>query len=149
MTLPAWQLFAATRPRALRVALLGQALIQQDLRRIAWPGRAPIAAMLEQADVAFTDLETAIAGNGLTPTRQGEVLHAAPPAVIDCLADLGISLVATSNNHAWDLGTPGIMVALAALDARRIVHAGSGRDLATASAAATRASLAGTVALVA
>ncbi|MFA5964697.1 MAG: CapA family protein [Sphingomonas sp.] len=149
MTLPAWRLMAAARPRDLRVALLGQALIQQDLRRVAWPGRAAIAALLGRADIAFTDLETAIAGDGLTPTRQSEVLHMAPPAVIDCLAELGVTLVATSNNHAWDLGTPGITAALAALDARHIAHAGSGRDLAAASAAATRASPAGSVALVA
>lgn len=145
LALPAWRLAAVARGRDLRVALLGQALIQQDLRGQAWPGRTEIAAVLKPVDVVFTDLETAIAGTGLVPTRQGEVLHAAPPAVIDCLAQLGVNLVATSNNHAWDLGTPGILNTLAALDARHIAHAGSGRDLAVASSAATL----GQVALVA
>lgn len=145
LALPAWRIGAVVRSRDVRMALLGQCLIQQDLRQAAWPGRAAIAALLKPADTVFTDLETAIAGAGLVPTRQGEVLHVAPPAVIDCLADLGVNLVATSNNHAWDLGTPGIMNALAALDARHLAHAGSGRDLATANAAAVH----GKVALVA
>jgi poly-gamma-glutamate capsule biosynthesis protein CapA/YwtB (metallophosphatase superfamily) len=146
LALPAWRLGASPRVRDVRMALLGQALIQQDLRHAAWPGRAGIAALLNGADIVFTDLETSIRGAaGLVPTRQSEVLHVAPPAVIDCLMELGVNLVATSNNHAWDLGTPGITSALDALDARRVVHAGSGRDLVAASSAAVR----GTVALVA
>lgn len=145
LALPAWRLGAVPRVRDLRVALLGQALIQHDLRDAVWPGRSGIAALLKGADVVFTDLETAIAGDGLVPTRQSEVLHVAPPVVIDCLAELGVNLVATSNNHAWDLGTPGIMNTLAALDARHVAHAGSGRDLAAASSAGVR----GKVALVA
>jgi poly-gamma-glutamate synthesis protein (capsule biosynthesis protein) len=150
LALPAWRLAAVTHRRDLRLALLGQALIQQDLRHAVWPGRVGIAALLKRADVVFTDLETSIDGApGLVPTRQGEVSHIAPPAVIDCLAELGVNLVATSNNHAWDLGTPGIMSALAALDTRHIPHAGSGRDLAAASAAAMRDTAAGPVALVA
>ena len=145
LALPAWRLGAVARSRDVRVALLGQCLIQRDLRQAAWPGRAGIAALLKPADTVFTDLETAIAGDGLVPTRQSEVLHVAPPAVIDCLIELGVNLVATSNNHAWDLGTAGIMNALAALDARHLAHAGSGRDLAAASAATVH----GKVALVA
>jgi poly-gamma-glutamate capsule biosynthesis protein CapA/YwtB (metallophosphatase superfamily) len=141
----------AARPRpALRVMLLGQALIQQDLRAAAWPGRAGIAALLKDADAVFTDLETAIASPAAgTPTRAGEVLHAAPPAVIDCLKELGVSLVATANNHAWDLGTPGIAATLAELDRRRIHHAGSGADLAAATAAVVQSTPHGAVALVA
>lgn len=145
LALPAWGLGAVARSRDVRVALLGQCLIQQDLRQAAWPGRAGIAALLKSADTVFTDLETAIAGAGLVPTRQSEVLHVAPPAVIDCLTELGVNLVATSNNHAWDLGAPGILNALAALDARHLAHAGSGRDL----AAASSAGVCGKVALVA
>jgi poly-gamma-glutamate capsule biosynthesis protein CapA/YwtB (metallophosphatase superfamily) len=136
LALPAWRLGAAPGGRDLRVVLLGQALIQQDLRDAAWPGQAGIAALSRGADAVFTDLETAIAGPGLVPTRQSEVLHIAPPAVIDSLTRLGVNLVATSNNHGWDLGTPGILTTLAALDARHVAHAGSGRDLTTASDAA-------------
>jgi poly-gamma-glutamate synthesis protein (capsule biosynthesis protein) len=130
--------------------LLGQALIQQDLCAQGWPGRAGLAALLARGDVVFTDLETAIdTPGGGAPTRQGEVLHAAPPVVLDCLKGLGVSLVNTGNNHAWDLGTAGIAATLTALDARRIHHAGSGADLASASAAGVQSTPYGKVSLVA
>ena len=59
-TLPAWPVLARRPARDLRVMLLGQALIQQDLCARSWPGRTSIAALLAHADVVFTDLETAI-----------------------------------------------------------------------------------------
>lgn len=135
--------------RPIRVTLLGQSLIQQNLCATGWPGMVAIRSRLATADVVFTDLETAIDGPGAgPPTRQGEVLHAAKPEVIDCLKSLGVTMVTTANNHAWDLGTTGILSAIDALDQRRIVHAGTGRDLATASAAAIQNTPAGNVALV-
>ncbi len=142
--------FSATaRQRPIRVTLLGQSLIQQNLCTTGWPGMAAIRAQLTSADVVFTDLETAIDGPGAgPPTREGEVLHAAKPEVIDCLKSLGVTMVTTANNHAWDLGTTGILAAIDALDRRGIVHAGTGRDLAAASAAAIQRTPAGSVALV-
>lgn len=142
-------LAAKRAQRPIRVTLLGQSLIQQNLCTTGWPGMAAIQRQLAMADVVFTDLETAIDGPGAgPPTRQGEVLHAAKPEVIDCLKSLGVSLVTTANNHAWDLGTTGIMAAIDELDRRGIVHAGTGRDLATASMAAIKKTPAGAVALV-
>ena len=106
--------------------------------------------MLGRADCVFTDLETAIGGDGDdTPTRQGEVLHVAAPEVIDCLRSLGVTMVTTANNHAWDLGASGIERAVRELDRRGIVHAGSGTNLDAASAAAVQRTRAGRVALVA
>lgn len=140
---------ASSRQRPVRVILLGQSLIQQDLCATGWPGMTEISRRLSGADVVFTDLETAIDGPGAgPPTREGEVLHAAKPEVIDCLKSLGITMVTTANNHAWDLGTTGILSAIDALDGRGIVHAGTGRDLAAASAAAIQRTPAGNVALV-
>src|SRR5260370_28192586 len=92
----------------LRLTALGQALIQHDLRAQPWPDFAALAAMFARADVCFTDLETAIRSpEAEAPTRQGVFLHAAGPGVLDCLKDLSISLLATANNHAFDLGTGG------------------------------------------
>jgi poly-gamma-glutamate capsule biosynthesis protein CapA/YwtB (metallophosphatase superfamily) len=134
----------------LRLTVLGQALIQHDLRADLWPDFAALAAMFGQADACFTDLETAIhspmAG---PPTREGVFLHAADPCVLDCLKDLSILLLATANNHIWDLGTGGITGALAELSARGFAHAGAGADLAAAAAPAYRRTANHTVALVA
>jgi poly-gamma-glutamate synthesis protein (capsule biosynthesis protein) len=141
----------ARRPAPpLTVVLLGQSLIQEDLCRSVWPGRAALARLLGGADCVFTDLETALAGRAAAvPTRQGEVFHDAPPAVLDCLASLGVTMVTTANNHAWDLGAPGILHALRELDRRGITHAGSGATLDAASAPGIQATRAGRVALVA
>jgi poly-gamma-glutamate capsule biosynthesis protein CapA/YwtB (metallophosphatase superfamily) len=134
----------------MRVTMLGQALIQHDLRGDRWPEFAVLAAMLERADLCFTDLETALRGPlAEAPTRDGVFLHAADPTVLDRLKDLSISLVATANNHVWDLGSGGVVGTLAALDERGFSHAGSGADLPAAAAAIYRRTENGTVGLVA
>lgn len=148
MALPAG-LALAQRPRPMRAILLGQSLIHEDLCAGPWPGLDGIRKALAGADVVFTDLETAIEGPGAgPPTRTGETLHTAPAHVIDCLKSLGVSIVTTANNHAWDLGSTGILTAIDALDRRGIAHAGTGRDIATAFAPAVQSTPAGVFALV-
>jgi len=132
------------------MTLLGQSLIQEDLCARPWPGRVAIARRLRDADTVFTDVETAVSGPGAgPPTRDGEVLHAAGADVIRCLKAIGVSLVTTANNHAWDLGAGGIMCGVRTLDALGIVHAGSGADLEVASQPASQHTPHGLVALVA
>ena len=63
-------------------------------------------------------------------------MHLAEPAVIDCLKALNVSLVTTSNNHAFDRGEGGVVSTLRALDAAALPHAGSGLDLRSAAAPA-------------
>ena len=145
----------AALPRAgrtaqeLRLTVMGQALIQHDLRQHPWPDFAALGALFGKADLCFTDLETAIRSpRAEGPTRQDVFLHAADPAVLDCLKDWHIELLATANNHAFDLGTGGILGALDELDSRGLAHAGTGVDLAAAAAPAYRRTAAGTVALV-
>jgi poly-gamma-glutamate capsule biosynthesis protein CapA/YwtB (metallophosphatase superfamily) len=141
----------AARPATgLRLTVMGQALIQHDLRSHPWPDSAVLAGLFGKADVCFTDLETAIRGvRAEAPTRQDVFLHAADPVVLDCLRDWHIGLLATANNHAYDLGTGGILAALDELDKRGLVHAGTGADLAAASQPVYCRTANGTVALVA
>ena len=139
------------RPLATRVALLGQALITRDLDEQAWPGRAPLLRQLARSHVRFTDLEVVIRGpRAGAPTRSDPLtVHDANPDVIDALARLGVNLAATSNNHAFDLGTGGILDTMTALRARGIAFAGTGETLAAASAPTFVTTHGGTVALVA
>lgn len=121
----------------LRIALLGQALIKTDLRAIGWTEMAAFKRLLRGRDVVFTDLETVIAGPLAGPSTRpadSEVLHVGDPAVIDCLQAIGVNIVATSNNHAWDLDSGGILSTIEALRARKLAFAGTGSDLAAASA---------------
>lgn len=141
----------ATRPaaRPMRLALLGQALITHDLCAQAWPALPALKQRLSRADAVFTDLEVAVRGpRAGAPTRDPEFLHTADLAVLDCLKSMGVSLLAHSNNHAFDLNTGGILDALDAMKSRGFAHAGTGRDLAEARAPAFQRTPAGTVALV-
>ena len=130
--------------RPVRVALLGQALLEHDLREQMWPDREAVARLIGRADIGFTNLETVIKGATTgAPTRELLTLHAGGPEVIECLKSLNVNLVATANNHAFDLGAEGIRSTLASLDAAGLPHAGSGLDLTRASAAAFQTSRSG------
>jgi poly-gamma-glutamate synthesis protein (capsule biosynthesis protein) len=134
----------------LKLTLLGQALIEHDIPASAWPDRDRLAARLADADACFTNLETVILGaRAEAPTREGLTLHAAGPEVLDTLKAMNVKLVATSNNHAFDLGSGGILDTLAALRAAGMPSAGSGEDLTRAAAPVIRETSHGTVALVA
>lgn len=122
---------------SLRIGLLGQSLIKTDLRTIGWQGEGEFRRLLKRCDAVFTDLETVIAGplaGRSTRPADSEVLHVGDAAVIDCLRAIGVNLFATSNNHAWDLDTGGILSTIDALRTRGLTFAGTGRDLAEASA---------------
>ena len=141
---------AAVPQRRLLVNLIGQALMREDICAQDWPGRAGLAARLRQADVTISDLEVVIRGpQAGTPTRGAGTLHYAPPAVLDCLTSLGVGLLNTASNHAFDLNTGGILDTMDALRARGIPFAGTGMTLAEARAARRLETPAGPVALVA
>lgn len=128
---------AAARSAPLRISLLGQALIKTDLRAVGWPALGNFRRLFKNSDVVFTDLETVIAGplaGQSTRPENSEVLHVGAPEVIDCLKAIGVNLVATSNNHAWDLDAGGILSTIDALKKRGLAFAGSGSDLTSASA---------------
>lgn len=141
---------AAQAAAGPRVVLLGQALIQHDLRRAPWSDRSRFAALFAKSDACFTDLETTIKGpHGGAVTRDPALLHRAGPEVLDCLSDLHVNLFATANNHAYDVGTGGITDTMDALAARGLAYAGTGTDLAAAEAPAFLQTPHGKVALVA
>lgn len=137
------------RAEPLRIAFTGQALIQNDLRTTAPEKVRALAGVLRGHDVVFTDLETVIDTGQGTKTNTTQFFHAAPPAVLDCLHDLGFNLLALSNNHAFDLGPPGVLAAIEETRRRGFVFAGTGPTLAAAAAPAVIVTPRGKVALVA
>lgn len=140
----------AARSGEFRLALIGQCLITQDLRARPWPGFEPLARQLRAHDACFSDLEVALLGpRAGPPTRSLETLHTADPVVLDCLRDFGVTFLATSNNHAFDVGTGGIVDAIDALRARRLSFAGTGLSLDEASAPGYQHTPAGRFAVVA
>lgn len=123
-------------PARIRVTLTGQALMTQPICASPYDGLEAVVSELQHAQVVFTDLELAIrAASSGHPTRDGELLKAGPPEVLDCLRKMGFNLLALANNHAWDLGTAGVLATRDEVAARGFGFAGSGRDLAEATSA--------------
>src|ERR1700758_397987 len=116
---------------AITIILTGQSMIRSDIRVTA-PGAVPVIQELLKGDVIFTNLESAVAEKGETVQEGRGFLP--PPEALDALKTLGINLVAVSGNHAFDLNATGIRNTIRAADARKIVHAGTGNNLAEAAA---------------
>ncbi len=128
------------------ITLTGQSMIRSDLRATAPDALPRIRAMI-QGDVNFTNLEGTIAHQGDAVTEGRGFL--VPPAALDCLSALGFNLLSLSNNHAFDLKRTGVDNTLHEVDARHIVHAGTGETMDQAAAPAYLNTPKGKVALVA
>jgi poly-gamma-glutamate synthesis protein (capsule biosynthesis protein) len=131
----------------LSITLTGQSMIRSDIRAHAQYAVPTIASLLK-GDVVFTNFEGAIVDEkkGQSPKDGGFV---SPPESLDALKTFGFNLFALSNNHAWDLKTPGIQNTLEQVKRLDLVHAGIGNTLEEAAAPAYLHTPKGTVALVA
>ncbi|MDH5622135.1 MAG: CapA family protein, partial [Gammaproteobacteria bacterium] len=121
-----------------RITLAGQALMTYPLCAEPYDGFDAVVAELKRGDVVFSDLEVAIrTPDSGAATRDTSFLHTATPDVLSCLAAMGVNALALSNNHAWDLGTAGIVATRNAVRSMGFAAAGTGKNLAEATAAAT------------
>lgn len=111
---------------------------------------AALAGVLAGADFTFVNLEVAACGWQGHPVRDpwGSTL-AAGLHVLDGLREAGVSMVSCANNHALDMGAPGLLAQLRELAARGIAAAGAGPDLTSARMPAYVDRPAGSAALVA
>ena len=130
----------------ITITLTGQAMIRSDIRETA-PAAVPVIKDLLKGDVVFTNFEAAVA-------ERGETIHEGrgfltPPDALDALRNFGFNLLALSDNHAFDLRVTGIQNTIREADSRKIVHAGTGNNLAEAAAPGYLHTSKGTVALIA
>src|ERR1700674_52321 len=139
---------AAPRPQssAITITLAGQSMIRSDIRATA-PAAVPVIQGLLKGDVMFTNLEAAVAEKGETVQEGRGFLT--PPEALDALKTFGFNLVALSGNHAFDLKVAGIQNTIREADSRKIVHAGTGNNLAEAAAPGYLRTPKGTIALIA
>ena len=63
---------------------------------------------------------------------KGSFFGCSAPMVLDALKDIGFNALALSNNHAFDLGPPGVLSTLEEVAQRGFLHAGIGADAADA-----------------
>jgi poly-gamma-glutamate synthesis protein (capsule biosynthesis protein) len=128
------------------ITLAGQSMVRSDIRESA-PAAVPVIESLLKGDVVFTNFEAAVA-------ERGETIHEgrgflAPPEALGALKTFGFNLLSLSDNHAFDLRAAGIQNTIREADTRKIVHAGTGNNLAEAAAPAYLHTAKGTIALIA
>jgi poly-gamma-glutamate capsule biosynthesis protein CapA/YwtB (metallophosphatase superfamily) len=121
-------------------------MIRSDIRATA-PSAVPVIQDLLKGDVVFTNFEAAIAEKG-EAVHEGRGFLTAPEA-LDALASFGFNLLSLSGNHAFDLKATGILNTIREADSRKIVHAGTGNNLAEATAPGYLHTPKGTIALIA
>jgi poly-gamma-glutamate capsule biosynthesis protein CapA/YwtB (metallophosphatase superfamily) len=139
---------AAVRPQsaAITITLAGQSMIRSDIRATA-PAAVPVIQGLLKGDVVFTNLESAVAEKGQTVQEGRGFLT--PPEALDALTTFGFNLLSLAGNHAFDLKVTGIKNTIREADSRKIVHAGTGNNVAEAVAPGYLHTPKGTVALIA
>lgn len=131
---------------AITITLTGQSMIRSDIRATT-PAAVPVIQGLLKGDVVFTNLESAVA-------EKGETIHEGrgfltPPEALDALTAFGFNLLSLSGNHAFDLKVKGVQNTLREADNRKIVHAGTGNNVAEAAAPCYLHTPKGTIALIA
>ncbi|MCX6553111.1 MAG: CapA family protein, partial [Acidobacteria bacterium] len=139
----------STAPADLRVVLVGQALIHKDLRAVLPASVAQAHEYLQGADVAFTNLETAVAPAGAPVTPRSATAVSSTPEVLDCLREMGFNLLSLANNHAADLSEAGIPATREEVARKGFAYAGTGANADEAAAAGYLSTPSGKVALVA
>jgi len=131
---------------AITITLTGQSMIRSDMRATA-PAEVPVIQGLLKGDVIFSNLEAAVAEKG-EAVQEGRGFLT-PPEALDALKSFGFNLLALSGNHAFDLKVTGIGNTIREADNRKIVHAGTGNNVAEAVAPGYLHTTKGTIALIA
>jgi poly-gamma-glutamate capsule biosynthesis protein CapA/YwtB (metallophosphatase superfamily) len=136
------------RPQSteITITLAGQSMIRSDIRETV-RAAVPVIQGLLKGDVLFTNLEAAVAEKGETVHEGRGFLT--PPEALDSLKTFGFNLVSLSGNHAFDLKVTGIQNTIREADSRKIVHAGTGNNIAEAVAPGYLHTPKGTIALIA
>jgi poly-gamma-glutamate capsule biosynthesis protein CapA/YwtB (metallophosphatase superfamily) len=137
---------SSAQPAPIMITLTGQSMVRSDIRATA-PAAVPVIQALLKGDVVFTNLEAAIAEKGQTVHEGRGFLT--PSEALDALTTFGFNLLSLSGNHAFDLKAPGIRNTIREANSRKIIHAGTGNNLAEASAPAYLHTPKGTIALIA
>lgn len=126
-------------PPRLTFAAVGDIMLGSDYpqRRLAEDAAAllaPVATVLQEADIAFGNLEGVLLDGG-EPTKQCSnpsrcYVFRSPTSYANTLAQAGFDLLSLANNHARDFGEKGRDSTMQALDAAGIRHSGRLGDVA-------------------
>ncbi|MBB3593840.1 poly-gamma-glutamate synthesis protein (capsule biosynthesis protein) [Rhizobium sp. BK529] len=129
---------------SLTVAVTGQILIHGPLD-ISGEGQRQVMDFLA-ADVAFANLEATVTTEGAWPTKT-KTLHLASPEALVSVRKLGFHALTHANNHAFDLGPPGIASTRAAAERAGLKLTGSGMSIEEAARPAVLGNMNNTLAI--
>jgi len=87
---------------------------------------APIEPVLDDADLAIVNLETAVTNGGAPAAKQ--FVFSAPPSAFAALRGAGVDVASMANNHGMDFGESGLRDSLAAARRYRFPVIGIGLD---------------------
>src|SRR5437868_4630766 len=133
----------------LRLLLTGDSILQRRLQSTSDPELRPLFDRVRAADIAFTNLEVLANDYRGDPALESGGSHfGAPSWVLDELTEAGFSLFATATNHSLDYSISGLLQSLAAMEARGLSFAGTGRHLDDARRPAYHTHPHGTVAML-
>ena len=124
---------AYTSARNFQVALAGDCMLTRRLSVFDEPEFLGLRELLRGSDAAFVNLESVVRrpDEGTPGVTRGTYMTT-PPALLADLSWLGVSMVSTANNHAYDYGEGGLLATIQHLQQAGIMFAGSGRNLAEA-----------------
>lgn len=115
---------------SLSVFLSGDALITRPFRHSSDPAMHALLALLQSADVRFSNFEMLINQFAGTPMVEAGGLHlSASPQVAEDLLWAGFNLFAAANNHSLDSGVDGLQAHIAAMQRLGMTYAGVGDTL--------------------
>ena len=130
------------------MAITGESLITRAKSVYREPRFLKMHDLLHSTDVRFTNAEMLFHNYEDAPTHRTGTYMRCDPEFIKDLQWLGFNIVACANNHAYDFGENGVLTNIRYLDEARMFHAGTGRNLADATAPTYMDTPKGRVALI-
>ena len=118
----------------LRIAATGDSFVTRRIN-LDDPELHAVCRLIGDCDVRFTNFEiTAHNNEGYPSAVSGGTWAISDPRVITDLTGMGFNMMATANNHAMDYSAGGLLATADNLDDAGVIYAGTGKDLAAASA---------------
>jgi len=131
------------------VVLTGDCLITRRLKPYNEANFTQMLEIIREADISFSNLEGLLTNyEGYPAAMSGGTYVVGDPIIADDLQWAGFNLFARANNHSMDWSFGGLLTTSAHLDARGMVHAGVGENLAVARSPAYLDTSAGRTAII-
>jgi poly-gamma-glutamate capsule biosynthesis protein CapA/YwtB (metallophosphatase superfamily) len=133
----------------ITMALTGDSVIIRPLAPFREENFLALRKLILDGDVRFTNAETLFHNYENWPTVMGQGMWMrSDPSIIKDLQWMGVNMVSSANNHAYDFGQDGVLTNIRYLNEAGMVHAGTGSNYAEAIAPAYLETPKGRVALI-